>query len=156
MDFFHQMPAASIVDALYEERFAARATDQRNEDIAHILYAGRAPDHEAIPQDSLAVYVLRLAVAKRLADCDVHILTTNYDDVLEQIANHDVTFSDLQRNGIEVYTNWDSDDDGLASGIPISHLHGFIPRTGSARSVVFSEREYIKWDRESLWRDYLT
>ncbi|MET8995139.1 SIR2 family protein [Amycolatopsis sp. NPDC004169] len=154
VDFFHQMPAASIVDALYEERFPGHANEQRNKDIARILYAGRTSDHEAVPEDSLAVYVLRLAIAKRLAGCDIHILTTNYDDMLEQIANHDVTFSDLHLNGVEVYTNWDPDDNP-ASGVPISHLHGFIPRTGTARSVVFSESEYIKWDRESTWRDYL-
>ncbi|WP_439383860.1 SIR2 family protein [Amycolatopsis lexingtonensis] len=155
VDFFHQMPAASIVDALYEELFPGRATEQRNEDIARILYADRQLEHEAIPEDSLAVYVLRLAVAKRLAGCDVHILTTNYDDVLEQIANHDVTFSGLRLNGVEVYTSWDPDDDGLAHGVPISHLHGFIPREGTATAVVFSESEYIKWDQASPWRDYL-
>lgn len=155
VDFFHQMPAASIVDALYEERFPGHATEKRNEDIARILYAGRNTEHEAVPEDSLAVYVLRLAVAKRLAGCDVHILTTNYDDVLEQIANHDVTLSDLRLHDTEVYTSWETKDDGLAPGVPISHLHGFIPRTGPAQSVVFSESEYIKWDQYSLWRDYL-
>ncbi|WP_328448428.1 SIR2 family protein [Amycolatopsis sp. NBC_00438] len=156
VDFFHQMPAASIVDALYDEKHPLHALNQRNRDIAKILYAssGDSPV-DRTPEDSLAVYVLRLAVAKRLAGCDVHILTTNYDDMLEQIAGHHEIFSDLGSDGVAVYTNWNHEDDGLARGVPISHLHGFIPRTGSAREVVFSEREYIQWDRESKWRDYL-
>lgn len=158
LDFFHQMPTASVVDALYTERHRGQAIQQRNRDIASILYpqAG-APENTQVLQDALAIYVLRLATAKRLAGCDVHIVTTNYDDSLERIAdsNKDV-LSDLGSDGVEVFSNDAPGDDGLPNGVPVSHVHGLIPRDGEGREVVFSEREYIEWDQRSKWRDYLT
>lgn len=157
LDFFHQMPTASIVDAIYTEQHGCEAVKLRNEDIAAILYPhnGR-PSDIRVPRDALAVYVLRLAVAKRLAGCDVHVVTTNYDDSLEWIAaNHDDLLSDLGSDGVPVFSNAEPSDDGLRAGVPVSHVHGLIPRKGEGRGVVFSEREYIEWDQQSRWRDYI-
>jgi hypothetical protein len=158
LDFFHQMPAASIVDALYTEQYGNQALQQRNKDIAEILYPRNGqPARTDVPRDALAIYVLRLATAKRLAGCDVHIVTTNYDDSLEWIADRNAdVLSDLGTDGVDVFSNTNPYDAGRQSGVPVSHVHGLIPRTGDGREVVFSEREYIKWDRESEWRDYLT
>lgn len=157
LDFFHQMPAASIVDALYADQYGHQALKQRNNDIAAILYPRNGQPAKAhVPHDALAIYVLRLARAKRLAGCDVHIVTTNYDDSLEWIADSNIdALSELGREGVAVFSNDDAEDDGKRPGVPVSHLHGLIPRTGEGREVVFSEREYIRWDRESRWRDYL-
>ncbi len=157
LDFFHQMPAASIVDALYAELYGGEAVRRRNEDIASILYTRDGlPADNRIPRDALAVYVLRLAAAKRLAGCDVHIVTTNYDDSLEWIAaNNNDVLSDIGSEGVDVFSNTDPKDDGLRPGVPVSHVHGLIPRNGESREVVFSEREYIEWDQQSKWRDYV-
>jgi SIR2-like protein len=159
LDSFHQLPTASIVDATYRRRHddSASALAERNEDIAKILYTpnGQLTSNQ-VPEDALAIYVLRLAIAKRLAGCDVHIMTTNYDDSLEYIAKsrQDLGLGDLGADGVPVFSNWDTDGDP-AHGVPVSHVHGLIPRSGSAQGVVFSEREYIDWDRQSPWRDYL-
>jgi hypothetical protein len=157
IDFFHLMPTASIVDALYADEYGDQAVRRRNEDIAAILYPRNGQPAKAhVPPDALAIYVLRLARAKRLAGCDVHIVTTNYDDSLEWIADNNTdALSDLGSDGVAVFSNDDAEDDGKRPGVPVSHLHGLIPRAENGREVVFSEREYIRWDRESRWRDYL-
>jgi hypothetical protein len=153
LDFFHQMPTASIVDALYRERYAHDAIEQRNRGIADILYPrdGQRGD-QWVPEEALAIYVLRLAVAKRLAGCDVHIVTTNYDDSLERIADsHKDMLSDLGSQGVRVFSNSDATDNGPAEGVPVSHVHGFIPHDGPGRHVVFAEREYIEWAPAGPW-----
>lgn len=156
IDSFHQLPTASIVDALYCERHPSDAAAQaeRNRDIATILYA---PNGAGVPDDALAVYVLRLATAKWLAGCDVHIVTTNYDDSLEYIAasKQELGLSDIGTEGVRVFSYWYNDGEPT-EGVPVSHVHGLIPRSGEAREVVFSESEYIDWDQNSRWRDYLT
>jgi hypothetical protein len=158
LDFFHQMPTASIVDALYEERYPGEAVQRRNEDIAQILYFdnGRSAKPH-VPNDALAIYVLRLAATKWLAGCDVHIVTTNYDDSLEWIAaNNPDVLSDVGKHGVRVFSNTDYTDGRRDNGVPVSHVHGLIPRTGAGRDVVFSESDYIEWDEGSKWRAYLT
>ncbi len=155
-DAFQNLPSVSIVDELLKDKQPpglsdARYQTRRNQRLRRMLYRS----HAAVVRPSLAEYILRVAIAAFAAGRDVAILTTNYDDVLELVAEE----PDIQRlaasAGVTGFPSFGyvEPDPVDRSTIPIVHLHGLLPRPKSplrASQLVFSERDYHRWDQSPL------
>jgi hypothetical protein len=156
IDGLHEMPTASIVDQQMARQYGTTWQTHRNAKIRRALYHETSQGEvRPVQSPSLAEFVLRLAAAMRLQDVDVHILTTNYDDLLERVARDNVLLQQLSERYKVRFTSHVNEPSPRGKQIPIVHLHGYCPQQGGARAIVFSEADYIKWENESPLRDYL-
>jgi hypothetical protein len=156
-----QIPAASMVDQLFINKFNSRAIPtQRNSALRDLLYTDdRGETRYFLERPSLTRSVLELAAAlKALApDKDIHIITTNYDDSMREIWQSDQAFAgQLKSLGVR-FNDLGSrrPPDATSTTIPVVHVHGRIPRTGRCDNVVFSEPDYVDWMNSGKLRDYL-
>ncbi|MCP2242705.1 SIR2 family protein [Lentzea aerocolonigenes] len=141
------LQAGSIVSQLYLNRSDGWRTELGN-DIRGCLYEGRA-----WRQGSLATAAVRLAAALADHGREYCVVTTNYDDFIEQEVR--VLAEDRARRGlppIELRTSVVEPQDAhpdfeIVDHVEpgqILHLHGYVPnRTGEATDVVLSEKDYM-------------
>lgn len=138
-----------------------RIRSLRNAEIRKLLYDDGAAVGTVL-SSSVVASVVRLAVALKRKGVDVHIVTTNYDDMLE----HATTMVEFERafgTGVgqfevcQVISSLDAVDLDQRL-LPIAHVHGHIPRLGSIDNtrVVFSEQDYFDWETLSTIRMYLS
>ncbi len=159
LDQVFQIPAASIVDALYLNKHNgdhAKAIRARNHDLALELYK----EEPQLPKNStLCEKVLMAACYLRMSAKRVAIATTNYDDLLEVTAEAIPFIQNvLDQNGLEFRPYWDQPPTKVPDNvIPILHVHGYMPRKDIPPNpaIVFSEQDYINWDVTNAFRTEL-
>ncbi len=160
-----QLPAASIVDQLYDEGQNGRSRkpqQYRNGRLRRLIYGTSAESRNLYRnRKSLARQLLVTAAKLKQANPEINlvILTTNYDDLLYQVAERDADLAAIL-DGIQV-KRYDKDPPKRADEIPIVHVHGFIPSSGPLPTAedpwrpVFSEADYVWWSRHGAIRDYV-
>ncbi len=159
LENFDYIPSATIVDDLFAHTHPD-GMKARNSQIVEALY-GKDPlrMRVGLRSPSLAESVLRLAIVFALDNRDVHIVTTNYDDVLEFAGmERSEIASDLRSGGLALKPYWDSAPPSHSPGtIPVVHVHGYLPRDKSNNhsEIVFSEHDYYQWEDRSPFRGYL-
>jgi hypothetical protein len=154
-----ELPSASIVDRLYEEKWPRHGTRHRNSDIRSAIYGTPAQPRKVNTSPSLIKEILLVAAAMKTLGRDVHIVTTNYDCLFEELRQTDEEVK-------QVFTHYNVELLPLAvepplevepSAIPLVYIHGRIPRKGPYSDlVVFSEPDYVAWMQRSDLRDYLS
>lgn len=158
VDAYFQLPMASAVDQVFEMREPGNGVFRRNEAIALLLYQQGDSPRSFLQRPSLAVDALMTAIILKACGKDVHVLSTNYDSVLEEIAAHDPEIVNLlDEYGLDVrpYAASAPGKQAPDCELPIVHIHGYLPRTGPALGVVFSEPDYVEWAENSVLRRYM-
>lgn len=154
---YFQLPMASAVDQMFEENYPGEGANARNAAIHAQLYGKGTLVRVFDRKPSFAYDLLRTAITLRACGKQVHIITTNYDGILEEIAAND---PDIRRMlddfalSVKPYAPHPVPSSG-DDEIPVVHIHGYIPRNGAPRSVVFSEPDYVRWMEDSNIRSYL-
>ncbi|MDQ3724420.1 MAG: SIR2 family protein [Actinomycetota bacterium] len=110
------------------------------------LYGGQGP--EAFAPGPIAHQVAEL---RKIWGEHLEILTTNYDDLLEQ-ALIDVGTA---RTNIRSYTQNLEPDKRAQGTVAVTHLHGLSGRTGSPRGIVLTEEHYHSMQRGISWQEQL-
>lgn len=166
------LPSASIADDLFEDDYrsartrAARerkATTARNELLRNLIYGPPEQPREFTFRPSLAREIILLAAAVKSIDPhnDLHIVSTNYDDLFREVVEDESdeevrSYVRDARLKFKVFKDAPPTDEASPFQIPIVPIHGFIPRKGPvSRRVVFSERDYVEWTSGSPFRDYV-
>lgn len=92
-------------------------------------------------------------------DCDVTLITTNYDSLIEEaFSNSNALSAMMAGHGLRVVPVFDETYVAEQSDVPIYHIHGFVPRQGiGSKDVVISERDYgagtnLAWSADLLDR----
>lgn len=93
----------------------------------------------------------QVAELRRCFGESLEILTTNYDDLIEQ-ALIDSRFAPSR---IRSYTTNRSPDGRAAGAIAVTHLHGLAGRGGSPKKIVLTEEHYHRMQRGSSWQEKL-
>lgn len=123
----------------------ARASGQNLKDIAAVLYRDTGP--EPVPGPS-AVAIAQLAASTG----DVEVLTTNYDDTLEEAMR--TTLPDGDTRVVQCYVDATDRNDGE---IGVRHLHGALDADGTARgTVILSEDDYFAMGDAAWQSEYVT
>jgi SIR2-like domain len=112
--------------------------------------------HDWAPGGPLSATIAELAAMWRLSGKDVAIVTTNYDDNIE------TSFRDLEplrellaERGVEVVAVTSEREVG-ENVIPVYHLHGYVPRTGTPDGpLVLCERDFARDASPEDWRKEL-
>ena len=153
IDSYFQLPMASAVDGLLLDAGHTDAVAQRNGMIRNLIY-GDNDQRSFLQRPSLAREVVLTAIVLKASGQNVHILTTNYDAIIEEIAAQDEEVARLRNEWSLTFKSYtDSPGEIPDNEIPIVHIHGYIPRNGEPREVVFSEPDYVHWaDRADLLR----
>jgi len=126
--------AGAVVEALSREQLQAWLVDE--------LFGGLAADDFAPGPISRQVAQLRQRLGERLT-----IVTSNYDDLLEQAlresgyAAKDVKSYIRQRTAVP------------AGAVPVTHLHGYAGRDETKGTLVLSEEHYHRMQRGSSWQE---
>lgn len=142
---YREKATASTIEEALRERFGRAWMAERDERIRNQLYPSAEPAAPVIKSPSLAEYVLRLAIEKKINGAQVHIITTNFDDLLEQVARTSGVQVVCRRHGISVKKCLREPPSNDENVIPIVHVHGHLPRRGRAVGLVFSSRNYVDW-----------
>lgn len=159
VDSAFQLPAASMVDDLYAAEFGSNFARRRNQDIRRLVYGAGASQRYFLDRPSLSREALLMAIYLKgmRPSKDIHIITTNYDDSLAELATQDDEVREtLQQFRVKIQPHATRLPEHLGSStIPVLHIHGRIPRKGRSESVVFSESDYVRWTNTGQLRDYL-
>ncbi|RIR68063.1 SIR2 family protein [Mycobacteroides abscessus] len=163
--YYFQLPMATAVDGLLKAKYGKRSyVQKRNSSLRRNIYKEESgADRSFLRNPSLAREVVLTAIllkGSRIENDpvgDVHIVTTNYDYAVEEIARDDI---DARREanywGIRFKTYADSPPEDVEPGeIPVVHIHGAIGRQRGANAVVFSEPDYSKWFKRGEVLDYV-
>lgn len=156
-----QLPVATMIDQLCEE-VAPKKTPWptfRNDLLRNAIYRDNGKFRRFDTNPSLARSILTLAIAVKVLapENDLHIVSTNYDDIFREIIKSDAEIrSQLDAVGLrfKVYAE-DAPAASSRTEIPIVHIHGFIPRRGNSIRPIFSEPDYIWWTHQGPFRDYV-
>ena len=159
---FHQVPTATIVDAYMRKRLSTKDESEfqtrRAVQVQELLYSGLAE----FKSPSLVEEIMWLALVLRVAGAEVHVMTTNYDDLLEwSAATRPVIRDGFLTYGISVKSyDMEPPSKHIPEGeIPVVHLHGFLPRAvpASAKSsIVLSENDYFHWEENNKCGSYIS
>jgi hypothetical protein len=82
---------------------------------------------------------------------DLEILTTNYDDLIEEA----LVATGLPRSGVKSYVTNRSPDKRKPDAVGVVHLHGLAGRTGEPTRIVLTEEHYHRMQRGSSWQERL-
>jgi hypothetical protein len=138
-DSYGPVPAASALRQLYQDRNPRLPEKSLMELIAGDIHECLYPRNSWSPGGPLAEAVVRLAVFWMSLGRDVAILTTNYDNNLEEFAGDEDLRQFAADRGITIEAKV-ADDPRDAQVIPVYHLHGYIPFEGASRgNLAFSE-----------------
>lgn len=122
------------------------AKEDLNELIPARLYGGQGP--EAFAPGPIAHQV---AALQEVWGEHLEILTTNYDDLLEQA----LIDAGTARTRIRSYTQ-NRDADKRARGtVAVTHLHGLAGRSEAPRKIVLTEEHYHRMQRGTSWQEKL-
>jgi len=110
------------------------------------LYGGLGP--EAFAPGPIAHQV---AALRKIWGEGVEILTTNYDDLLEQA----LIDAGTARTNIRSYTQNREQDKRAAGTVAVTHLHGLAGREGSPTKIVLTEEHYHRMQRGTSWQEEL-
>jgi hypothetical protein len=122
------------------------ATERLEELIPDRLYSGRGPEAFAPGPIAHQVAALQKVWGER-----VEILTTNYDDLLEQA----LVDTGIPGSRIRSYIQNRDRDQRAAGTVSITHLHGIAGRSGKPRAIVLTEEQYHRMQRGTSWQEQL-
>lgn len=122
------------------------AKEDLDELIPARLYGGQGPEAFAPGPIAHQVAALRALWGDRL-----EILTTNYDDLLEQALIDGGT----ARTRIRSYIQNREPDKRPAGTVAVTHLHGLAGRSGDPKGVVLTEEHYHRMQRGTSWQEQL-
>jgi SIR2-like domain len=159
---YFQLPMASAVDEFFERETPGGGRLARDAAIRRQIYGTGTLVRHFTQKPSLAHDLLNMAITLKACGKSVHILTTNYDSVLEEIAESDPDIRNLTSYyGVEFvcYARQKPNIAKEAAEIPIVHIHGYIPRKepdeSATSKVVFSEPDYVSWMDDADMRNYI-
>jgi hypothetical protein len=131
--------AASAVRELYQREREFVDDPALMQVIASDMYKRLYPRNRWSPGGALAEAIVRLAVTWKSYGKDVAILTTNYDNNLEDFAGDVEAKAFAKKHGIAITPRVNGRRVG-DDAIPVYHLNGFIPHEDAARgNLAFSE-----------------
>jgi SIR2-like domain len=110
------------------------------------LYGGQGPEAFAPGPIAHQVAALRGIWGERL-----EILTTNYDDLLEQA----LIDAGTARTSIRSYTQNREPGKRARRTVAVTHLHGLAGRSGSPKGIVLTEEHYHRMQRGTSWQEQL-
>ena len=110
------------------------------------LYEGRGAEAFAPGPIAHQVASLRGIWGER-----AEILTTNYDDLLEQA----LIDAGTARTNIRSYTQNREPDKRAAGTVAVTHLHGLAGREGTPKGIVLTEEHYHRMQRGTSWQEEL-
>lgn len=110
------------------------------------LYGGQGPEAFAPGPIAHQVAALREIWGDRL-----EILTTNYDDLLEQA----LIDAGTAPSNIRAYTQNREPDKRAPKTVAVTHLHGLAGRAGSPKKIVLTEEHYHRMQRGTSWQEQL-
>jgi hypothetical protein len=110
------------------------------------LYSGRGPEAFAPGPIAHQVAALQKIWGKR-----VEILTTNYDDLLEQA----LVDAGTPRSRIRSYIQNRDRDQRARGAVSITHLHGIAGRSEEPKALVLTEGQYHRMQRGTSWQEQL-
>jgi hypothetical protein len=110
------------------------------------LYEGRGAEAFAPGPIAHQVAALREIWGER-----AEILTTNYDDLLEQA----LMDAGTARTNIRSYTQNREPGKRAAGTIAVTHLHGLAGREGTPKGIVLTEEHYHRMQRGTSWQEQL-
>ena len=128
--------AAAVVEALSEEHLQEWLIEE-------LFLASTAADYAPGPI-SQQVAVLRRRLGARLS-----IVTSNYDDLLEQALRE----SGYPSKDVRAYIR--RREAVPAGAVPVVHLHGYAGRDGTKGTLILSEEHYHRMQRRSSWQEHL-
>lgn len=155
--------AASAVRELYRRERPHVSETALMELIADDMYQLLYPSNRWSPGGALAEAVVRLAVMWKSLGRRVSVITTNYDNNIEEYAG-DQELEDLAKEkGLIIEPYVDLSSRVASKTIPVYHLNGYIPYGDTYRgNLAFSEsglalgREVVGNDKPGLdWRPKL-
>lgn len=157
LEQYREVPTATIVDALYSDQLGVKAAARRIDDIRSVIY--ESGQNVGLASPSLVERTLLLAHALHVAGRNVHIITTNYDDLFEYVSAERLSTGVFKKWGVNVvpYSERPPATHRVEDLIPVVHIHGFVPRAGSnVAPPILSEKDYFEWDANSPFRNYLS
>jgi hypothetical protein len=77
------------------------------------------------------------------------ILTTNYDDLIEQA----LIEGGVAASRLRSYRTYRNPENRAADTVAVTHLHGLAGRSEEARSIVLTEEHYHRMQRGSSWQE---
>lgn len=110
------------------------------------LYAGQGPEAFAPGPIAHQVAALRKIWGDRL-----EILTTNYDDLLEQA----LIDAGTPRSKIRSYTQNRERGKRASGTVSVTHLHGLAGRSEKPKRIVLTEEQYHRMQRGTSWQEQL-
>jgi SIR2-like domain len=122
------------------------ARESLNELIPNRLYGGRGPAAFAPGPIAHQAAALQGIWGERL-----EILTTNYDDLLEQA----LIDAGTARTNIRSYTQNRERKKRPPKTVAVTHLHGLAGRSGSPKRIVLTEEHYHRMQRGTSWQEQL-
>jgi SIR2-like domain len=128
--------AAAVVEALSGEQLQVWLLDE--------LFQGFGAADFAPGAISRQVALLRRRLGDRLT-----IVTSNYDDLLEQA----LAESGYAAKNIKAYIRHRTVVP--TDAVPVTHLHGFAGRQGTKGTLILSEEHYHQMQRRSSWQELL-
>lgn len=93
----------------------------------------------------------QVAALKISFDEDVEILTTNYDDLIEEA----LVAAGIARSRIRSYMRHRNPTARARNTVAVTHLHGLAGRKSAAKSIVLTERDYHRMQMSSSWQERL-
>ncbi len=126
--------AGAVVEALSREQLQAWLVDD--------LFGGLTADDFAPGPISRQVARLRQRLGERLT-----IVTSNYDDLLEQALRE----SGYAAKDVKSYIRQRTA--APPGAIPVTHLHGYAGRDETKGTLVLSEEHYHRMQRGSSWQE---
>jgi hypothetical protein len=107
--------------------------------IAEAMHNRLYPKHHWAPGGPLAEAIVQLAITWKTRGLDVAIITTNYDNNLEEFAGDEQSKEIAEQSGITIEPFVELGKVSSAK-IPVYHLNGYIPYEGKpAGNLAFSE-----------------
>jgi len=82
---------------------------------------------------------------------DLQILTTNYDDLIEQA----LVDNGVPKSKIRSYVTKRSAEHRAKGTVGVTHLHGRAARSGDPKGIVLTEGHYHRMQRGSSWQEKL-
>jgi len=130
--------AGAVVEVMAQEDLDKLIPDR--------LYGGQGPEAFAPGPIAHQVAALRKIWEERL-----EILTTNYDDLLEQA----LIDAGTAPSRIRSYIQNREPDKRPRRTVAVTHLHGLAGRSGSPKGIVLTEEHYHRMQRGTSWQEKL-
>jgi hypothetical protein len=77
------------------------------------------------------------------------ILTTNYDDLIEQA----LIEAGVAPSRLRSYRTYRNPENRAPNIVPVTHLHGLAGRSEDAKSIILTEEHYHRMQRGSSWQE---